>query len=896
MLGQLVRFAFTGLVNTGVDFIIFNALLLMLTPTDPLILIIINSLAVMAAAANSYMMNRSWTFSCGSDIKRTLLRFMLVTAMGMLLNNAVTVLLFEIIRTAFELTPLLAANAGKIAATALSASWNFIAYRSWVFVPSSPQYPVMVAGSVSLIIPAYNEEKRIIQRLADLQTLFTHNPDLDILVVDDGSRDRTAALVQEFADTRPGISLLSYDRNSGKGRAVRTGVMAARGEYIVYVDADQTFTCDHIQTVIDSLRCGNPLVMATRVNSKAGRLDGEKPLRTLMGKSFNMLVQLLLLPGCQDTQCGLKGFQHHIAMALFGRQRIDRFAFDVELLCLARCLKIPCLEIPVQAQDSEGSRVNCLVSPVQMLWDMAKIKINIWTNRYDLPNGNQTMVDWAWCIGIFTVALAVRLPWLWEVPRFIDELKEVELGYLIYLGKALPLHNAAHDIGALHNYILALLFHLFGPDPLIPRLYVAVTSALTVVLIYLLGRKLHSHALGLLAAGLLTTSGMHVLVTHMAWSNCTTPFFFMLALWSACHAWQNRSLVWLTVAGFIWGLTLQTHASVIIYVIAASLFFLLPQVRKEAGWTWRAYLLPILSFAAAYSNMIYYNLSSGGGSIRWLGAKSYALESNPGPASYLTNLQNLMIDLLRTLSSTYTARDDLVSYLASPVFLLSLVLLVYGISLSKKLVWKLPVWLALAGILVIPLFNQRYAFYVSTRYIMPIVLLSYLLISLALVHIWSRLGSRSMRSGAAALMIALITWQALPYYDYCRQMEDTNNSNRMAFNILDLAGSDSRLVLDENLPLENEPLPYLLTLRQQPFTVLPNKNPSELARDWQQIVNGYRNDRLVAVINDATFARLKSALSPAQVECLSCRIVVPYPTEGARRVWVIQVDPRSPAD
>lgn len=896
MLGQLVRFSFTGLVNTGVDFIIFNALLLMLTPTDPLILIIINSTAVMAAAANSFMMNRSWTFSCDSDLKRTLLRFILVTAVGMLLNNAATVLLFEVIRSTFDLTPLLAANAGKITATVLSASWNFAVYRGWVFTPAAVQLPIMTPGMISLIIPAFNEENRIIKRLTDLEVLWGHNCNLEILVVDDGSRDHTAALVQEYAGTHPGVSLLSYSRNCGKGRAVRTGVTAARGEYIVYVDADQTFTPDHIQTIIDSLRCGHPMVLATRCSGRDKRLDGESPLRTFMGRSFNMLVQLLLLPGCQDSQCGLKGFHRHAAMALFTRQKIDRFAFDVELLSLARSLMIPSLEIPVWGQESGGSRVNCLVSPVQMLWDLFKIKLNLWTNRYDVPGGSQTMWDWTWCMGLFSLALAIRLPWLWEVPRFIDELKEVELGYLIYLGKTLPLHNAAHDIGALHNYILALLFHLFGPSPFIPRLYVAVTSALTVVLTYLLGRKLHSHAAGLLAAGLLTTSGMHVLVTHMAWSNCTTPFFFMLALLVTCHAWDNHSRAWLTAAGFLWGLTLQTHASAIIYAAAAGLFFLLPQVRRTTGWTRRDYLFPLLSFAAAYGNMIYYNLISGGGSVRWLGAKSYALETDPGAVSYITNLQNLMIDLLRTLSSTYTARDDLLSYLASPLLLVTLILLIYGIFLCKSLRWKLPVWLALAGILVIPLFNQRYAFYVSTRYIMPIVLLSYLLISLALVHIWSRLSSRSMRSGAAALMIALITWQALPYYDYCRQMEDTNNSNRMAFSILNLAGSDSRLVIDENLPLENEPLPYLLTLRQQPFTVLPDKNTSQLAEEWQQIIDDYSNDKLVAVMNDTTFDRLKRTLSPSHIECLSCRVVIPYPTDSARRVWVIQVDPRREAD
>jgi len=117
----------------------------------------------------------------------------------------------------------------------------------------------------------------------------------------------------------------------------------------------------------------------------------------------------------------------------------------------------------------------------------------------------------------------------------------VQLAYQIYMGEVLPLTNVAQDIGALHNFILALLFKIFGPSIYLPRLYVAVTAAATVVLVYYLTRQLFGRRAGLIAAGLLMTNGMHILVTHMAWSNCTTPFFFILAVMAVNRSGKNTA-------------------------------------------------------------------------------------------------------------------------------------------------------------------------------------------------------------------------------------------------------------------------------------------------------------------------------------------------------------------
>ncbi|WP_054692345.1 glycosyltransferase family 39 protein [Syntrophomonas palmitatica] len=294
------------------------------------------------------------------------------------------------------------------------------------------------------------------------------------------------------------------------------------------------------------------MVIASRLAAGLGRADGESIIRRLMGKAFNLMVQALVLPGIRDSQCGLKGFHYQAARPIFSRQRLNGFAFDVEVLALARALKIPIKELPLRVKDCPGSTVNRILTPLQMAVDIIYLKLAFFINEYRLPGGYQPLREAATIMTLFFAALALRLPWLWEIPRFIDELKEVRLSYLIFTGQALPLHNAAHDIGAMHNYILAIIFKLLGPGIYWPRLYVACCSALTVIVVYLLGRILFGRTTGLLTSVFLMFNGMNILTSHMAWANCTTPFFFTLAMLSTILAEQKRNGWWLAAAGLLW--------------------------------------------------------------------------------------------------------------------------------------------------------------------------------------------------------------------------------------------------------------------------------------------------------------------------------------------------------
>lgn len=905
MLGQIIRFSLTGLVNTLVDFGLFNLLLYGSRVEEGWWLLLFNLLATGGAALNSYFMNRYFTFGISrSGHRQSSLRFVLATGAGMLINSLV-VMLVSTALFSFPLPAALRINIGKILGSILSATWNFFTYRHWVFPRSGPalDWPQnsLLPGLVSLIIPAYNENRRLPLRLEDLAARLPAHFPLEIIVVDDGSTDGTAARVQAIAQRFPLISCLSYQPNRGKGGAVNAGMRAARGEYLLFCDADDSFSRADIVRVVDRLKSGAEIAIACRQGSRKRRSQGERSLRTVLGKGFNLLVQGLFLPGLKDSQCGLKGFQRRVAEELFARQRLEGFAFDVEILALARLMNFNITELPVRVKECAGSRVHCLRTPLHMLRELFFLKIALLINDYRLPGRPRLMPHLAAAGGLFVLALAVRLPWLWEIPRFIDELKEVHLGYLIYQGEALPLHNAAHDIGALHNYILAGIFKVLGPSILWPRLYVACTAAFTVVLVFYLGRRLYGQWAGWLAALFLLANGMHILVTHMAWSNCTTPLFFTLALFTLIRAEMDRTPLWLLISALCWAAALQTHSSVIIYCLIAALYVLSPGFRDRTHFSplWPA--SAALVFLAGYANMIYFNLVTRGGSLQWLSRKGYALEQDLTPASYLDNLGQFIIELLRTLASSYPNQASPGQYFSQPFFVMALVLLLAGayLALKKGKSSALPLWMIMGTMLIMPLVNERYTFFVATRYIMPVVICAILLVSLALqegiralYHYRQGLSRRLVPLAGSGLVLLLLV-QLMPFYSYCRSLEDSNASNRLALSLAQAvkelgADGQTEIFVEKDLPLENGSLPYLLDLGAIPYRLVEAKNweinlcPAGLKPD-------HGGKKHIAVITEETYFRLSPRLAHGQADFFDCRITLPKPTSQLRRIYIVRL-------
>ena len=232
---------------------------------------------------------------------------------------------------------------------------------------------------ISVIIAAYNEEKRIQPSLFKIKEFVTeHGMDYEIIVVDDGSTDRTSKVVMHSTNDVPHLEVISYKKNRGKGYALRQGVLASKGEIVLLTDAD-------LSTPIEELSVLLPLVYDNKcdiaIGSRALALSEiirKQPWwRQSMGKLFNKVVKVLVIDDFSDTQCGFKMFSGDIARGLFKEARINRFAYDVEILALAKKKGYRILEMPIRWINSPESKVNPIADSLNMIVDLLKIRLNV---------------------------------------------------------------------------------------------------------------------------------------------------------------------------------------------------------------------------------------------------------------------------------------------------------------------------------------------------------------------------------------------------------------------------------------------------------------------------------------------------------------------------------------
>ena len=215
--------------------------------------------------------------------------------------------------------------------------------------------------ALSFIVPAYNEEERLGDSLARLIGFSERQPySIEIIVVDDGSSDGTAALARD-AGGQPAanvsLRVIQHERNRGKGAAVRTGALAAAGETILYLDADLSTPPEETPKLLEALNAGADVAIGSRVRPGGGDMRASQPAwRRIGGRLFAIVRRRLLLADVEDTQCGFKAFRRPAAQALFSRQQLDGWAFDAELLYLAQRLGFSVRQVPVAWQHVEGSR------------------------------------------------------------------------------------------------------------------------------------------------------------------------------------------------------------------------------------------------------------------------------------------------------------------------------------------------------------------------------------------------------------------------------------------------------------------------------------------------------------------------------------------------------------
>ena len=234
---------------------------------------------------------------------------------------------------------------------------------------------------LSIIVPAYNEERRLPQTLPRI-VAFLQAQDYpgDVIVVDDGSFDNTAYVVEEMAAQVPFITLIRNEHR-GKGYAVKTGVLAAQGDYLFLCDADLSMPIEEVAKFLPPALEGYDVAIGSREVEGARRYD-EPPYRHLMGRVFNFLVRLLAVRGFQDTQAGFKCFRREVAHEVFPYQTMDGFGFDVEILFISQKRGYRIVEVPIDWYYMTNSRVSPVGDSVRMFRETLQVRINDWRSLY----------------------------------------------------------------------------------------------------------------------------------------------------------------------------------------------------------------------------------------------------------------------------------------------------------------------------------------------------------------------------------------------------------------------------------------------------------------------------------------------------------------------------------
>jgi dolichyl-phosphate beta-glucosyltransferase len=237
---------------------------------------------------------------------------------------------------------------------------------------------------LSIVVPAYNEATRLpgsLQAIADFVAHKTYP--VEVLVVNNNSRDRTGQIIEEYAGKFPFVQGL-FESTQGKGAAVRSGMLAARGEYRFICDADLSMPIEEIDRFLPPHLEGYDIAIASREARGAVRFE-EPWYRHLMGRVFNTIVRLFAVPGLQDTQCGFKMFRAEVAENLFPLQTMNGWSFDVEILYAARRWGYTIVEVPIHWYYKDNTRIHPIGDSLDMFAEVFKIRRNGQRGLYKRP-------------------------------------------------------------------------------------------------------------------------------------------------------------------------------------------------------------------------------------------------------------------------------------------------------------------------------------------------------------------------------------------------------------------------------------------------------------------------------------------------------------------------------
>ena len=229
--------------------------------------------------------------------------------------------------------------------------------------------------NITIVIPAYNEEARLGPSLNKVLYFVRQQEwDAEVIVVDDGSRDRTADIVREYGQGNGIVRLVQNPGNRGKGYSVRNGVLNARGRIILFTDADLSSPIEEAPKLLTALETGADIAIGSRWMRSELQTKRQSLARQVLGRVFNLLLRMVLRLDFKDTQCGFKAFRQHAAKTVFPLQKIEHWGFDPEILFLARRAGFKTVEVPVRWGHDNGTRISPLADGSRMVADMLRIR------------------------------------------------------------------------------------------------------------------------------------------------------------------------------------------------------------------------------------------------------------------------------------------------------------------------------------------------------------------------------------------------------------------------------------------------------------------------------------------------------------------------------------------